>query len=220
MAKTKVSDWDTTAANNTDVGNVGIAGSNSVRLGNDAIQEVMAQIAKVNGGTDAVSDTWAFADPADSTKRVRLDAGNVTAGQTRVLTAPDYDGTILTNTDAASQASMEAESGNGFVRPAVVKFSPGVAKGWCKCDTAGNNLASYNVTSVSDTGTGQATVTWDVDFSTAQYCVVASVEIAGSGYLANVANATNAGVTAVQCWNPSVGRVDPSNYFVVAFGDQ
>lgn len=94
MAKTKVSDWDTTAANNTDVGNVGIAGSNSIRLGNDAIQEVMAQIAKVNGGTDAVSDTWAFADPADTTKRVRLDAGNVTAGQTRVLTMPDRDVTL------------------------------------------------------------------------------------------------------------------------------
>ncbi len=44
MAKNSVSDWDTIAANNTDVGNIGIAGTSSIRLGDNAIREMMAQI--------------------------------------------------------------------------------------------------------------------------------------------------------------------------------
>lgn len=40
-------------------------------------------------------DRLIVADPADATKQARLDAGNVTAGQTRVLKAPDRDGTLV-----------------------------------------------------------------------------------------------------------------------------
>lgn len=36
-----------------------------------------------------VDERLLFVDPSDPTKRVRLDAGNITAGQTRVLTMPD-----------------------------------------------------------------------------------------------------------------------------------
>jgi hypothetical protein len=39
----------------------------------------------------ADDDVLIIADPADSTKRARLDAGAVTAGQTRVVTVPDRD---------------------------------------------------------------------------------------------------------------------------------
>ena len=35
-----------------------------------------------------------MADPADLTKAVRIDAGNITTATTRVLTAPDADATI------------------------------------------------------------------------------------------------------------------------------
>lgn len=41
-----------------------------------------------------LADATGFADSADRTKRVRLDAGNVTASNTRVLTMPDQDVTI------------------------------------------------------------------------------------------------------------------------------
>lgn len=44
MSKDTVADWDPIAANNTDVGGVAITGASSVRLGNDAIQTMMAQI--------------------------------------------------------------------------------------------------------------------------------------------------------------------------------
>lgn len=266
--KDKISDWDSTPANNTDVGGVAITGAASVRLGNDAIQTMMAQTADLNA-----SDTIASASTTDlgtkaaqylqitgtttitafgtvkagivkivefagtltlthnGTSLILPGAANITtaAGDTAVMVSEGSgnwrcahyqraSGGIIS---AATQAQMEAASSLTVpVTPGRQQFHPSAAKGWCKCDSAGNNSASYNVTSVSDTGTGQATVTWDVDFSSSQYCVVASIEIASSGYLSSVANATAVGATTVQCFNPGVGRVDPSNYFVVAFGDQ
>lgn len=58
--KDKISDWDSTPANNTDVGGVAITGASSVRLGNDAIQTLMAQTADLNA-----SDTIASASTTD-----------------------------------------------------------------------------------------------------------------------------------------------------------
>lgn len=96
MAKDKLTDYDATAASNTDVGGINIQGSAAISNGDNAIREVMSHLAETNAGTYPVADTWTFGDPADLTKRARIDAGGVTAGQTRVLTAPDFNGTIAT----------------------------------------------------------------------------------------------------------------------------
>lgn len=49
-------------------------------------------VTRADTSTPAMEDDELIVvDPADPTKRIRLDAGNVTAGQTRVLTAPDRD---------------------------------------------------------------------------------------------------------------------------------
>ena len=96
MAKNSVREWDTTANNNADVAGIGILGSSLVSNFDDAMRTIMAQIAAVNAGTQPVFDTWTFCDPVGTTKRVRLDAGNVTAGQTRVLTMPDTNVTFST----------------------------------------------------------------------------------------------------------------------------
>lgn len=94
MAKNKVTDWDTTAANNTDIGGTGILGSNAVSNFDDAIRSVMAQVAAVSAGTYPLKDTFSVADPADLTKIARFDCGGITTSTTRVLTVPDADGTI------------------------------------------------------------------------------------------------------------------------------
>jgi hypothetical protein len=96
MAKSSIRTYSTTAASNTDVGGVDIQGTAPASNMNDAVQEVMSHLAETNAGTSPVDDTWSFCDPADATKKVRLDAGGVTAGQTRVLAAPNYDGTLAT----------------------------------------------------------------------------------------------------------------------------
>lgn len=96
MSKDTIPSYSATAASNTDVGGVGIAGTNAISNADDALREIMSHLKEMSAGTNPVEDTMTFADPADLTKRVRLDAGGVTAGQTRVLASPDYNGTIAT----------------------------------------------------------------------------------------------------------------------------
>lgn len=91
MAKDTVRSWDTVASNNTDIAGIGIQGSNAVSNFDGALRTVMKQIADVDGGVEPLNDTFTLCDPADSTKRVRIDAGTVATGTTRVLTMPNAD---------------------------------------------------------------------------------------------------------------------------------
>jgi len=61
---------------------------------NNALREVMAHLADMNGGVAAIQDTFTLSDPTDDTKKVRFDAVGITTGNTRVLTVPDADATI------------------------------------------------------------------------------------------------------------------------------
>jgi hypothetical protein len=108
MAKDNITDWDTAPDNNEDVGGIDIRGTAKVSNFDNGLREVMAQIADVNAGNAPVADTWSFADPADLTKIVRLDAGNVTAGASRVLTMADsnLDLANLPRVDAAQSFSQ------------------------------------------------------------------------------------------------------------------
>ena len=95
MAKTKISEYDATASSNTDIDSIDLGEGTMVPSDvNNALREVMAHLADMNGGTQAIQDTFTLSDPADDTKRVRVDAVGITTGNTRVLTAPDADVTI------------------------------------------------------------------------------------------------------------------------------
>lgn len=94
MPKDKITEYSATNASNTDVGGTGILGTNFASNMDNAIREVMTHLKEMSTGTFPLEDTFTVGDPADLTKRVRLDAGLVTAGQTRVLQAPDVSGTL------------------------------------------------------------------------------------------------------------------------------
>jgi len=95
MAKTKISQYDATASNNTDVDSIDLGEGTMVPSDvNNAFREIMAHLADMNSGASAIQDTFTLSDPADDTKQVRIDAGSITTGNTRVLTAPDADATI------------------------------------------------------------------------------------------------------------------------------
>lgn len=111
MAKTTVRDWDVTAANNTDVGGIGIQGTNLPSNFDNALREIMKQIADVDGGAAPVNDTWSFCDPADTTKIFRIDAGSITTATTCTYTAPNASGTLALIDLAQTWTAIQTFSG-------------------------------------------------------------------------------------------------------------
>jgi hypothetical protein len=94
MTKNAITDYDTDPANNTDVGNIAIEGSDNVANFDNALRENMSHLAEMNSGASPLHDSFTLSDPDDLTKRFRFDGVDVTPGETRVLTVPDKDGTI------------------------------------------------------------------------------------------------------------------------------
>jgi hypothetical protein len=77
----------------------------------------------------------------------------------------------------ANQAALEAETNEDtYAAPDLIRFSPGVGKFWVKTGYDASVLASYNVTSVTDVGTGLLTVTIADDFTSASWAVTACTE--------------------------------------------
>jgi len=81
-----------------------------------------------------------------------------------------------TGTVLATQAEMEAGSVlTSFVTPGRTQHHPGVVKASVRIAADGTIVSDdYNVASITDTGTGDRTIVWDVDFDNANYTVVSS----------------------------------------------
>lgn len=94
MAKNDVRSWDNTASNNTDVGGIGIQGTNLPSNFDNALREIMKQVADVDSGAQPLNDTFTLCDPADTTKRGRFDCVGIATATTRVYTLPDVSSTV------------------------------------------------------------------------------------------------------------------------------
>ena len=128
---------------------------------------------------------------------------------------------------AATQAQMEAASSNTVAAtPLNTNWHPGVAKVWIKCDSSGTIQASHNVTSITDIGTGEVTVTIATDFSSADYAIVtgvcASNGVAGSAKSVRFSNSIQptAGSFTARYGDDITGNADPIFWFFSCFGDQ
>jgi len=120
-------------------------------------------------------------------------------------------GQVLTSNGAGAAPTFQAAS------------SGETAKGWVAYDQTGTPaiLDSFNVTSVSDDGTGLFTVTWETDFASTSYAVVNDGFVTAGTYIWAVTTAVTAGTVSVQCGRHSDnGVLDCDIASVVAFGDQ
>jgi len=174
----------------------------------------------------------------DGTNTVTLMKATLLAGEALVMDEvgcwTHYDvngGPYPALGNIASQAEMEAGTSNTVVvTPGRLGFHPAAAKFWCNASIAGTATASYNVTSIGDTGTGIMTVTIATDFSSASYCVLVAVEAPATTWaVANtrechIRNATiAAGTVAVDCIDNTATTSlikDPQTWHVVGYGDQ
>ena len=115
------------------------------------------------------------------------------------------------------------------VTPGRQHFHPSACKAWLVAGITGNILASYNITSLADTGTGILTVTIATDFSSVNYACQVSVEATATTW--TVANAREchvrsatqaAGVVAVDCIDNTATTnlvKDPTKWHLSMFGD-
>jgi len=89
-----------------------------------------------------------------------------------------YIGTVPSQ---AVQSDIEGETNQDtYVPPDLIKHSPGVAKVWCNITAAGAlGSPDYNVSSVTDTGTGDRTINFTVSFSGTVYSPTSSLSNEG-----------------------------------------
>lgn len=130
---------------------------------------------------------------------------------------------------AAVQADQEtATSTTTYVSPGTQQYHPSAAKFWAIVTANGTTLsASYNLTSRTDTGTGDLLLTIATDFSSANWVhamgmngiIVTSAGSSSSPYPYTGTKA--AGTIQLLCRSGTAGSSDPnSSWSCVGFGDQ
>lgn len=149
MAKNAITDYSSTAANNTDIGGVDAQGSAAASNIDDLVRELASHLADMNAGTSPLADTFCIADAADLTKKVRFECSGITTATTRVITVPDSNITLagsaaptfttsltLTSTDAGAAIGPFIDLYRDSASPAASDIMGGVL--FSGEDSAGN----------------------------------------------------------------------------------
>ena len=127
MAKTKISEYDSTAANNTDVDGINIAEGCPPSTINNAIREVMAHLKDFQTGTSG--------DPFTNSSTVTSSGTLAVTGNLTLDGSAGTSGQVI-----VSQGSGTPIWGSGFPSGGIIMWSGSIASipsGWYLCD--GNN---------------------------------------------------------------------------------
>ena len=159
--------------------------------------------------------------------RANQDLGDVSSAATAFANIKQAASDTATGViEIATAAEMETATDTGrAVTPGRQHNHPGHPKFWASVTVSGGTpslAASYNVTSISDDGTGILGVTIATDFSSTNWCCQASLKFSGFGLNTQVSD-SNFGVGS--CVIDAVVRSngannDPNQWFVAGFGDQ
>ena len=170
--------------------------------------KISALTALTGADVDTAADVLAIVDTGvTTTKKILIDELRIALGI--ATQAQQETGTSLVTT----------------VTPGRQHFHASAAKAWGQFDSGGNVAGSYNVTSITDSGTGNWSVTIGTDFSGATYSVVAwGGHIGGATALIYYTSAIAAGSFSIlTARNDSGAAGDPDTpnaVFFIVFGDQ
>lgn len=165
----------------------------------------------------------ALVDSIDATKIAFLNVTGISSGNSRTYTFPDSSGTIFTTaTGQATQAQQESGSATDvYVTPGRQQYHPSASKGWAFFGVSGNIVASYSASSVTDNGTGDATLGWTTAFSSAGYSVVATAYNSGGANIYTQLRGLSTTATQIEARNSASGALaDPTGYCAASYGDQ
>lgn len=120
----------------------------------------------------------------------------------------------------ATQAQQETGSAtNVLVSPGRQHFHQSASKFWFKATADGAINAGYNMTSVTDVGTGEITGTIANDLSADQYTVVGT-PFQNSFDIRHInISSTSVGSFSARCCDSSNNAADPTNWYFVGYGD-
>lgn len=127
----------------------------------------------------------------------------------------------LDQIDVATQAEMEAASSTTkAVSPGRTIYHPGVAKAWCSISSTGSlESGDWQISTVTDTGTGDRTINYTTAFSGSTYAIASACIGEPSGGVATF-QFRSRGTSSVQLVvkNPSNTGIDVASTQVF-FGD-
>ena len=185
MAKTKISEYDSTAANNTDISNINIAEGCSPANVNNAIRSLMAQIKDLQAGTSGDTIPLTAGGTGSTTASAARTALGIAIGTN--VQAYDantvFDDVATTFTAANSFTAKQTFTGSSSVISS--KFVNSV-EGITVSATAATGTINYDVTTQSILYyTSNASANWTVNFR------------ASSGTSLNSAMSTGESITVV-----------------------
>lgn len=167
MAKNAVKDWDTTAGNNADVGGIGILGTNLVSNFDNAVREIMAQVATQLGKVGAKGSDLASASTTNLanatgwyvhiTGTTAITAlGTVAAGQVFVL---EFDGALTLTHNGTSLILPGAANLTTAAGDVAVMVSEGSGNWRCASYTRASGQPVLQKAPTVQTFTGNGTWT-------------------------------------------------------------
>ncbi|MGL4558669.1 MAG: hypothetical protein ACRCV5_14290 [Afipia sp.] len=122
--------------------------------------------------------------------------------------------------DTATQTEMEALTAGYAVTPPNQHYHPGHPKTIAHAGVTGNILFDYNVSSITDTGTGDATCVSDLTYSsTGNMVAVVDREATTDNNIAGVYSLTTTSVRATNLNANTLNRNDPASWFWMIGGD-
>lgn len=174
----------------------------------------------------------AITTPATSSTLAVADGKTATISNTLTFSGTDGSsvafgtGGTVSYLGTAVQADQETGSSTTkAVVPGVQQYHPSAAKAWVQFNTVTSTsiTTSYNITSLTDAGTGHTTVVIATDFSSANYCAVGMSKDNGSGTgsIIETSGSKAAGNFDVLTATPStLALADSADANIVMFGDQ
>lgn len=154
-----------------------------------------------------------------STVLLQVDSTGVKAsgaGGAAAAVATQAGTETLTNKTLTSPV-LNSATVNAANPPAANQLSTySLAKGWALVQVVAGTpslLLSYNVTSITDNGVGDLTVTWNFDLTTA-----GPVLVTVQDYIGTIQAVPGTGSVRVRCADYAGVLTDPAHYCIVAFG--